>query len=125
MIATKEIGNDSTGACYTFGSPRVAGYGFAQRIKTPIYRIVNSNDLVPRIPPVFLPSVLKFLASVTPIPFQHWVIKFLDRFAGYVHHGDLRFLARSRRESDEIYEDVMLLSNPNIVQGFDQETGVC
>lgn len=115
LIATREIGNDSTGACYTFGSPRVAGYGFAQRIKTPIYRIVNSNDIVPRIPPVFLPNILKFLATVFPIPYQSWVTSFLDKFGGYVHHGDLRFLTRSTMESDDNYEDVLLLSNPNIV----------
>ena len=48
MIATHEMGKDSTGACYTFGAPRVAGYGFAAEIKTPIYRVVNANDVVPR-----------------------------------------------------------------------------
>ena len=41
LIATREIAHDSLGACYTFGSPRVAGFGFAQKIKTPIYRVVN------------------------------------------------------------------------------------
>ena len=38
LIATHEIGEDSTGACYTFGSPRVAGYGFAQDIKSQFTR---------------------------------------------------------------------------------------
>ena len=33
MIATHEIARDSTGAYYTHGAPRVADYGFAERIK--------------------------------------------------------------------------------------------
>ena len=36
LIATYKMADDSTGACYTFGQPRVAGYGFAQSIRTPI-----------------------------------------------------------------------------------------
>ena len=115
LIATREVGNDSTGSCYTFGSPRVAGYGFAQKIKTPIYRVVNANDLVPWVPSVFAPIFLKFVVSVTPVPYQHWVIKLLGRLDGYVHHGDMRYLTRSKMESRENYEDIRLLSNPNMV----------
>ena len=74
LIATREIGNDSTGACYTFGSP---------------------NDIVPRVPPVFLPTLLKIVALVTPMPFQKWVVKAMDKFVGYVHHGDMRYPTRS------------------------------
>ncbi|MCH7706473.1 MAG: lipase family protein, partial [Chloroflexi bacterium] len=58
LIATREMGSDSYGACYTFGSPRVGRFGFARDIKTPIYRVVNANDLVPRVPPAYLPSLL-------------------------------------------------------------------
>lgn len=83
--------------------------------ETPICRVVNANDLVPRVPPVFLPTLLKFIASVTPVPFQHWVMKLLAKFEGYVHHGDMRYFTRSKMESRENYEDVRLLSNPNMV----------
>ena len=43
------------------------------------------------VPLVFLPAILKFVAPVTPIPFQLWVIKLLDTFDGYVHHGDMLY----------------------------------
>ena len=115
LIATKEIAHASMGACYTFGSPRVAGYGFAQKIKTPIYRVVNARDIVPRVPPVFLPTVLSIIVSVVPIPYQKWISKFLEKFIGYVHHGDMRYLTRTKNERSDNYEDVKLLANPNMV----------
>ena len=115
LIATKEIAYSSQGACYTFGSPRVAGYGFAQKIKTPIYRIVNSRDIVPRMPPVFLPTVLSMIVSVVPIPYQKWMLKILEKFIGYVHHGDMRYLTRTKKERSDSYEDVKLLANPNMI----------
>ena len=115
LVATKEIARASIGACYTFGSPRVAGIGFAQKIKTPIYRVVNARDIVPRVPPVFLPAVLSTIVSVTPIPYQKWISKGLEKFAGYVHHGDMRYLTRTKKERSYRYEDVKLLSNPNMV----------
>jgi len=115
LIATKEIARDSLGACYTFGSPRVAGFGFAQKIKTPIYRVVNSRDIVPRVPPVFLPTILSMIVSVAPIPYQKWILKVLEKFIGYVHHGDMRYLTRTKNERRHRYEDVKLLANPNMV----------
>ena len=115
LIATKEIARASIGACYTFGSPRVAGYGFARKIKTPIYRVVNARDIVPRVPPVFLPTVLSIVVSFTPIPYQKWISKVLEKFTGYVHHGDMRYLTRTKKERSYSYEDVNLLANPNMV----------
>lgn len=50
ITATKFMANDITGACYTFGSPPVGMKDFAEDIKTPIYRIVNHVDIVPRLP---------------------------------------------------------------------------
>jgi tetratricopeptide (TPR) repeat protein len=54
-------------ACYTFGSPRVAISQYDVDFKSPIYRIVNSMDIVTMIP----------LLSV-----------------GYIHIGDMRYLGR-------------------------------
>ena len=51
LLATKLIAPDVTGACYTFGAPRIGNYEFFRFIKTPVYRIVNSSDIVPRVPP--------------------------------------------------------------------------
>ena len=115
LIATKEIAHASIGACYTFGSPRVAGFGFARNIKTPIYRVVNARDIVPRVPPVFLPTVLSVVVSFTLIPYQKWISKILKKFTGYVHHGDMRYLTRTKKERSYSYEDVKLLANPNMV----------
>jgi hypothetical protein len=52
-------------ACYTFGSPRVGNNHYDIEFKSPIYRIVNSTDIV---------TVIPLLAM------------------GYIHIGDVRFL---------------------------------
>ncbi len=49
-IFTKLTANDSTGACYTFGAPPVSKSGFLDDVKTPVYRIINHTDIVPRLP---------------------------------------------------------------------------
>jgi predicted lipase len=36
---------------YTFGSPRVGNGDFKDQVNARIYRIVNNNDIVPRVPP--------------------------------------------------------------------------
>lgn len=64
--------------------------GFAQKIKTPIYRVVNARDIVPRVPPVFLPPSC--------------------RLSSY-----MRYLTRTKKERSDTYEDVKLLANPNMV----------
>jgi len=76
-VATKELDgkfNDLIAACYTFGSPRVGDGTYEKSIKVPVYRIVNTTDIV------------------TLVPF------FLGTF---VHVGDPRYL--SRRKIDNVY----------------------
>ena len=51
LLATKLVAPDVNGACYTFGAPRVGNYECFRFLKTPVYRIVNSSDIVPRVPP--------------------------------------------------------------------------
>ena len=63
LLATKLVASDVNGACYTFGGPRIANYEFFRRIKTPVYRIVNSSDIVPRVPPGALLSILVWIAK--------------------------------------------------------------
>lgn len=41
-------------AVYTFGAPRVGTRIFAEIVKAPHYRVVNSGDLVPLLPPTWL-----------------------------------------------------------------------
>ncbi len=50
ITATRFLANDITGACYTFGSPPVGTVDFDIDITTPIYRIINHVDIVPRLP---------------------------------------------------------------------------
>jgi hypothetical protein len=54
-------------ACYTFGSPRVGNSHYDIEFKSPIYRVVNTTDIV---------TVIPLLAM------------------GYVHIGDIRYLGK-------------------------------
>ena len=58
-------------ACYTFGSPRVGNSHYDMDFKSPIYRVVNTTDIVTAIP---------LLAM------------------GYIHIGDVRFLGVNEGE---------------------------
>jgi predicted lipase len=59
---------DQIAACYTFGSPRVGNKQYDSDFKSPIYRMVNTTDIV---------TVVPLLAM------------------GYIHIGDVRFLGPS------------------------------
>lgn len=59
---------DRIAACYTFGSPRVGNWEFDRDLKSAIYRVVNTTDIV---------TVVPLLAM------------------GYIHIGDIRFLEPS------------------------------
>ena len=106
------------GACYTFGAPRVGNYEYFRGIKTPVYRIVNSADVVPRVPPgagmIALIGIVRAISWVVGfIPGASSVFdkleEFLDRLNGYRHYGDLRYLSDV---AGGRFQDVRLLSNP-------------
>jgi hypothetical protein len=59
---------DQIAACYTFGSPRVGNKQYDTAFKSPIYRVVNTTDIVTVVPLLIM---------------------------GYMHIGDVRFLERS------------------------------
>src|SRR5258706_3689972 len=54
-------------ACYTYGSPRVRDSHFDMEFKSPIYRVVNTTDIVTVVPLLLM---------------------------GYIHVGDVRYLGR-------------------------------
>lgn len=58
-------------ACYTFGSPRVGDSHYDIEFKSPIYRVVNTTDVV---------TIIPLLAM------------------GYIHIGDVRFLGSKEGE---------------------------
>ncbi len=62
ITATRFLASDTTGACYTFGSPPVGTADFDIDITTPIYRIINHVDIVPRLPNPTLVFVIRYLA---------------------------------------------------------------
>jgi hypothetical protein len=62
---------DQIAACYTFGSPRVGDNFFAVKLKSPVYRVVNTTDIVTVVPLLLM---------------------------GYTHVGDERFLGPNEGE---------------------------
>ncbi len=62
ITATRFLASDITGACYTFGSPPVGTVDFDLDITTPIYRIINHVDIVPRLPNPTLVFAVRYLA---------------------------------------------------------------
>ena len=74
ITATRFLSTDITGACYTFGSPPVGTVDFDIDITTPIYRIINHVDIVPRLPNPILVFVVRYLAVLTGVG--------LDMFGG-------------------------------------------
>ena len=118
LLATKLVAPDVTGACYTFGAPRVANYEYFRLLKTPVYRIVNSSDVVPRVPPgavmISMRALFQAIAWITSFvpsvsaPFTK-IEEFVDKLSGYRHHGDLRYLTDV---AEGQFHTVRLLTNP-------------
>lgn len=70
IVSTKILANDTTGACYTFGSPPVGTSAFDRDIKTPIYRIVNHVDIVPHLPSPVIAGALRGLIWLATVVLQ-------------------------------------------------------
>lgn len=102
LIATRALNSDNLAACYTFGSPKVANEEFDDDIKPPIYRIVNTYDLVPISPPTYVFEVLSIL------PWEK-IRNFALKFLGYDHHGDMRYLSACGTD----FKGLKVISNYN------------
>ncbi|WP_455220615.1 lipase family protein [Kaarinaea lacus] len=118
LMATRLLADDSNGACYTYGAPRIGDYEYFKDLKTPVYRIVNSSDVVPRVPPgagmillIYLARSLSWLTGFIPMlsSMFKWIETKLDKLNGYRHCGDLRYLTDVAAGR---FQDVRLLSNP-------------
>lgn len=118
LLATKLVASDVNGACYTFGAPRVANYEYFRSVKTPVFRIVNSSDIVPRVPPgavmfVFIHAikVMAWLTSFVPMVASLFnkLEEVFDKLNGYRHYGDLRYLSDVAGQQ---FNTVRLLVNP-------------
>lgn len=112
LLATKYLVSDGIGACYTFGSPRVASSNFGDTIKTPIYRVVNAADIVPRMPPAYIVNILISVLEILPIPYlSKFLVKLFEQMLDYRHHGDMRYLTACKAD----YSDLRLIKNPTII----------
>lgn len=110
ILATRLLLSSSQGACYTFGGPRVGNSHVDDQIKTPIYRVVNSADAVPRVPPEYLINIFILLSNIFHISI---ISKFLRNFKGYVHYGDMRYLTHVEPGIDDRFAGLQLHSNPS------------
>jgi triacylglycerol lipase len=77
LVASAALGGHDTlgervAAVYTFGSPRVGGPEFPYVVKAPHYRIVNSGDAVPLVPPNWLRG---YRHTGTPIMLRKGVMR--------------------------------------------------
>ncbi len=50
MVTTRILASDMKGACYTYGAPPIGTIDVQNKLKTPIYEIINEIDVVPRLP---------------------------------------------------------------------------
>lgn len=122
LVATRFIANQSLGACYTFGGPRVCNEVFSDQVFTPVYRIMNASDVVPKVPPDKLivgPLLwgMKFLpAWARPEWLQNWI----RNRSEYRHYGDMRHLSKAAEMIDEqgvaTYPKMRLRSAPHLFE---------
>lgn len=118
IVATRYLSSDSTGSTYTFGGPRVADDRFFESIKTPVYRIVNAADGVPRVPFGYGLAIFLTLIRLLPIngtrPISEWIRK---KFGGYTHYGNLVFLSAPPNIPDEEgipFKGLVIKKSPNM-----------
>lgn len=115
IVATRYMGSDSTGATYTFGAPRAADDDFYTPIKTPIYRVVNAADGVPRVPFGYGFNIA--LAALRLFPIRGYEMsEWLRRFSGYTHEGSLIFMDSPQNMQDAKgipFKDLKVKQSPN------------
>jgi pimeloyl-ACP methyl ester carboxylesterase len=50
QVTTRILASSISGACYTFGAPPIGTIEVQNKLRTPIYEIINEVDIVPRLP---------------------------------------------------------------------------
>lgn len=61
IVTTRLLAASSNGACYTFGAPPIGTVDVQNKLKTPVYEIINEIDIVPRLPNPWLTSGIVLL----------------------------------------------------------------
>lgn len=108
IIAAKELERDGLAACYTFGSPRVGGEEFGEKIKAPVYRVMNAADGVPRVPLSWLMDVGVFAVGIVNGKIADIM---RDKLCGYRHYGDMRYLTAC----DNKIQNLKVLENLGLI----------
>ncbi len=121
VLATRFLPAEHLAACYTFGSPRVGDRDLSKVFKTPIYRVVNASDAVPRVPVGdgmwFVGKVLGGLTHVLPRwRFLDSLRTYVESVSGYVHYGDMRYLTACAPGPGNGYSGLMVISNPTVLE---------
>ena len=121
IVATRFLRADSLAACYTFGSPRVGDRELSRVFKTPIYRVVNAADAVPRVPVGsgmwFVGKAIDWLTYILP----RWHVlddlrAYAEKITGYVHYGDMRYMTAVEPGPNDSYPGLMVIANPNVLE---------
>ncbi len=64
VVTTRILASSVNGACYTFGAPPVGSFAVQNKLKTPVYQIINKVDIVPRLPNPWLVSGIAVLLRI-------------------------------------------------------------
>ncbi len=117
VVATHSLPSEHIAACYTYGGPRVGNLQFGQMVRPPVYRFINASDIVPRLPPGVIIDVATTVLNAIPfIPYMDKVADFLEKFRGYRHYGDLRYLTAAETKLDKEgkpnFNNLLVLANP-------------
>lgn len=114
IVTTRLLAADSKGACYTFGAPPVGAVEVQNRLKTPVYQIVNEIDIVPRLPNPWSIAAIKWLLrairlllkSITVLnavlakgSWDERLESFVESMTRYRHPGYVSYLVGSGNEA--------------------------
>ena len=94
VVATWYQSMQRLAACYTFGAPRVGNSGLIGRFRTPIYRVVNGGDPIPKLPPAgrWYSLIKIFFRTFSIFSFIPNIVEWVINKQGFRHYGDIRYI---------------------------------
>lgn len=114
IVFTRLYASGVNGACYTFGAPPVGAANVQNRLKTPVYEIVNELDIVPNLPNPWLGWFTSFLLRLFWLLAKSvtWLNKvltsgnldeklehFIEMMTRYRHPGYMSYLVGVKQEA--------------------------
>lgn len=107
MVATRILTSDISGACYTYGAPPIGTIDVQNKLKTPIYEIINEIDVVPRLPNPWMTTSFLILLRLLRIMMKGFTVvekilfsgswdekleSFIETMTKYRHTGYISYL---------------------------------